>query len=118
MVTVSNKHFGELVAKSLALDVYKNIANFQCETIRKQEEASKLGMERIKELEGELTSVRGDRDAWHNVYNASTADLKSTREKLMRAEREIENWKEMYAISRRTIDKFDGRLKAVKAALE
>lgn len=80
MVTISDKRFGELVAKSLALDVYKNIANNQSELIRKQEEVNVAAMKRIKELENELISVRRDRDAWHAEYKMASGDLKHNRE--------------------------------------
>jgi len=80
MVTISDKRFGELVAKSLELEVYKDIANSQYEVIQRQLEASKLGMKRIKELENELISVRRDRDAWHAEYKMASGDLKHNRE--------------------------------------
>ena len=60
MVTISDKRFGELVAKSIALDVYKSIANNQYEVIRKQEEASVAGMDEIKRLREELAAVRNE----------------------------------------------------------
>lgn len=68
MVTISDKRFGELVAKSIALDVYKDIANSQHEVIRKQLEASKLGMKRIKELEAEVEQLKKDVDYWHELF--------------------------------------------------
>ena len=90
MVTISDKRFGELVANALLLDTYRSIAKSQYEVIQKQEEASKAGMKEIRRL----------------------------REELEQSKKEVQYWKEMFAISRRTIDKFDGQLKAVKAALE
>jgi hypothetical protein len=80
----------ELVANALLLDTYRSIAKSQYEVIQKQEEASKAGMKEIRRL----------------------------REELEQSKKEVQYWKEMFAISRCTIDKFDGQLKAVKAALE
>lgn len=132
MVTISDKHFGELVAKSLKLDIYQNIANSQHEVIRKQEEASKAGMAEIKRLREELKTAqetaemrKRNQDFVVEVNKdiskrsmARAREVDTLREELASVRKEVEYWNEMFAISRRTIDKLDGQLKAVKAALE
>lgn len=80
MVTISDKHFGQLLGKAAALELAMEFAENQAEVIKKQEEASKAGMKRIKELENELISVRRDRDAWHAEYKMASGDLKHNRE--------------------------------------
>ena len=90
MVTISDKHFGELVANTLSLDVYKNIVNGQHEVIRKQEEASVAGMAEIKRLRGELAAVHAE---------------------LEQSKKDVKYWNELFLDSRKTIN-------AVAAALD
>lgn len=111
MVTISDKRFGELVAKSIALDVYKNIANGQYEVIRKQEEASVAGMAEIKRLRGELAISKA-------CEQRLTDELAATRE-------QVEYWKQVVKDGEKAVvfwrEKFTEKLsysKALEEAIE
>lgn len=121
MVTISDKRFGELVAKSIALDVYKNIANGQYEVIRKQEEASVAGMAEIKRLREELAAVRAELEKSKANFRTSVNNTEywmkssdSANKNYQAALEEVEHWKNLYVQAHSYNKALEGVIESVK----
>lgn len=139
MVTISDKHFGQLLGKAAALELAMEFAENQAEVIKKQEEASKAGMKRIKELEEKVEMLRRNQDflveankeilirSMNRAREVDTLrgelaltkaceqrlidELAAVRAEFEQSKKDVEYWHELFLSSRKTIN-------AVGAALD
>jgi len=96
MVTISDKRYGELVAKSIALDVYKNIADSQYEIIERKDKLNKEAMEEIVRLRKEVEGLKKHKVIAQIKLGENEAYQKRLNDELNAIRGEIKHWKELY----------------------
>ena len=118
MVTISDKRFGELVANSVLLNTYQNIANSQYDVIQRQDELSKASIAEIERLREKLEVVKSEfRNAVENgEYWMKAND--TANKNLNTALNEVKYWKETYAIAFNRAMKLELKLKDAQAKLD
>lgn len=111
MVTISDKHFGQLLGKAAALELAMEFAENQAEVIQKQEEASKAGMKRIKELEEKIEMLRRNQDFLVEVNKEISI-------RSMNRAREVDTMRGELALTKACEKRLIDELAAVRAELE